>query len=125
GGGGGGGGVGEGAEAMAELGGAALAVPGVIDVPRNHYGIEQAHTAVVNSHGLRSSFGSTIRYQWAETIAVSAAGTVTGNDAGWTRGDADLDARAIGTRAGENARRHAGAAPVPSGCYAGVLTPRA
>jgi len=117
--------VAETAEAMAELAAAALAVPGVIDVPRNHYGTEQAHTAVVNSHGLRSSFGSTIRYQWAETIAVSAGGTVTGNDAGWTRGDADLDPRAIGTRAGEYARRHAGATPVPSGDYAVVLTPQA
>lgn len=111
--------------ALADLARAALAVPGVVGVPRNHYGSETSEVAIASSRGVRCCWSGTLRYQWAEVIAERRGETGTGNHAQWTRGDRPLDAAAIGALAGRRARDQAGAAPVPPGRYPVVLAPQA
>jgi PmbA protein len=111
--------------ALAELSAAALAVPGVIEVPRNHYGSETSEVAVASSHGIHTAYAGTLRYQWAEVIAEQDGEIGTGNHAQWTRGDSPLDSAAIGALAGRRSRDHSGAAPVPPGRYPVVLAPQA
>ncbi|MDV6011962.1 TldD/PmbA family protein [Haloechinothrix sp. LS1_15] len=110
---------------VATINEAARSVAGVADVPRIHYGLEHAVTAVANSHGVDACSEGALHYAWAEVLCTGDGRTQAGSDATWSRELVELPAGEVGLHAARAALASRGARAAPTGTFPVVIAPAA